>query len=93
MRVVLPVVPSCSQPSSFHSPAWMSPARAAQAGDFHSGSGATGGQMSLGSVPEKEMVANPSTAGPLLGEPWDRGHRESLNKACWIPSLAAAAGS
>lgn len=44
----------------------MSPARAAQGGskgDFDSGSGATGGQMCLGSVPEKEMVANPPTAG------------------------------
>lgn len=44
----------------------MSPARAAQRGskgDFHRGSGATGGQMSLGDVPEKVMVANPSTAG------------------------------
>lgn len=66
--MVLTVVLSWSQQSAklLSQPNMDESCRAAQGGskgDFHSGSDATGGQMSLGSLPEKEMVANPSTAG------------------------------
>ena len=86
---MLPVVPSWSQQSAEppSQPSMDESCRIAQGGSkdkFPSSAVASGGQLSLSGLPQKETAANPSAAGTavaataLLAESWDSGRAGEL---------------